>query len=227
MCRQERFFPDANLFLPERWLPDCPHPAPGWENNLCKLIGCKSTRLIDWWLTFSDPFLVLPFGHGARGCIGRKLAEDSLLMLIIHLFARFRLCRGFLRSLEMLSRLQWNGTKLDCVSKHLKKYFLLNIFYCCPGCSGTAPSWIVCRSWSTDPIQILSFWLRNGTRQTCSDKRCFIATFSIIWRLSENQLPVIQRCLNTTCAIKKKAEWKPASKEVAFRARLSVPFQHQ
>jgi len=54
-----------------------------------------------------DPFLVLPFGHGPRGCIGRKLAEDSLLMLLIHLFAKFRL--------------QWNGVKLDCVSELINR----------------------------------------------------------------------------------------------------------
>ena len=53
-------------------------------------------KLVNWTnspelLYAPDPFLVLPFGHGPRGCIGRKLAEDSLLMLLIHLFAKFRL----------------------------------------------------------------------------------------------------------------------------------------
>ena len=59
-----------------------------------KIMSDLLLLLLDW-LLLSDPFLVLPFGYGPRGCIGRKLAEDSLLLLIIHLFARFRFCQLF------------------------------------------------------------------------------------------------------------------------------------
>ena len=82
-CRLEQYFPQPSLFLPERWLSSSPlhHPC--------------------------DPFLVLPFGHGPRGCIGRRLAEDSLLLLLLRLTSQYRL--------------EWLGGDMDCRSELINK----------------------------------------------------------------------------------------------------------
>ena len=60
-CRLEENFKNASKFLPERWL----------EKNSC------------------HPFLVLPFGHGPRACIGRRLAEQSIYCLLLKVSAKY------------------------------------------------------------------------------------------------------------------------------------------
>ena len=56
-CRQEAYFRDPQLFLPERWMRETKEPV--------------------------HPHLVLPFGHGMRSCIARRLAEQSMLVLLL------------------------------------------------------------------------------------------------------------------------------------------------
>lgn len=58
-CRLERYFDSPNEFCPERWLKDHERYKP------------------------VHPFLVLPFGHGPRSCIARRLAEQNLLVFIL------------------------------------------------------------------------------------------------------------------------------------------------
>lgn len=53
----ENNFKDASKFNPDRWLGD----ARGSIN----------------------PYLVLPFGHGMRSCIARRLAEQNILTLLL------------------------------------------------------------------------------------------------------------------------------------------------
>lgn len=51
MVKEERYFPRAREFLPERWLPDGEH------------------------LKASHPFAHMPFGFGPRTCVGRRFAQ--------------------------------------------------------------------------------------------------------------------------------------------------------
>lgn len=57
-CRLSKHFIDADKFIPERWLRD---------GNRLPI----------------NPYLVLPFGHGMRACIARRLAEQSMIVLMI------------------------------------------------------------------------------------------------------------------------------------------------
>ncbi|XP_042223672.1 cytochrome P450 302a1, mitochondrial-like [Homarus americanus] len=73
-CRLPEYFPDPDKFLPERWLK---------KENI-------------------NPFLVLPFGHGPRACIGRRTAEQNLYTAVLQLVGRYNI--------------GWLGRELDCYS---------------------------------------------------------------------------------------------------------------
>ena len=57
-CRLPEYFEEPDSFIPERWLKK------------------ESKR--------THPFLLLPFGHGPRSCIGRRLAEQNIHTLMLH-----------------------------------------------------------------------------------------------------------------------------------------------
>ncbi|XP_045592515.1 cytochrome P450 302a1, mitochondrial [Procambarus clarkii] len=73
-CRLPEYFPEPDKFLPERWLE---------KENV-------------------NPFLVLPFGHGPRACIGRRMAEQNLYTVVLQLMAQYKI--------------GWMGGELDCYS---------------------------------------------------------------------------------------------------------------
>uniref|UniRef100_A0A1B0B7U0 Cytochrome P450 302a1, mitochondrial n=1 Tax=Glossina palpalis gambiensis TaxID=67801 RepID=A0A1B0B7U0_9MUSC len=64
-CRLESNFKDALKFRPERWLD---HPRSSM-----------------------NPYLVLPFGHGMRACIARRLAEQNILVFLIRLIRNYEI----------------------------------------------------------------------------------------------------------------------------------------
>lgn len=53
----EQYFPKAKEFIPERWLRGTTGP-----------LSYKNV----------NPFVSVPFGFGARSCVGRRLAELEL-----------------------------------------------------------------------------------------------------------------------------------------------------
>lgn len=57
-CRLEKNFQNAMQFDPDRWLD------PDTRSKI-------------------HPYLVLPFGHGMRACIARRLAEQSIIVLLL------------------------------------------------------------------------------------------------------------------------------------------------
>lgn len=71
-CRLESNFVEPERFIPERWLKD--------EKNEFN--------------AHKNPYLVLPFGHGMRACIARRLAEQNILVLMIRVsfFSDFSKC---------------------------------------------------------------------------------------------------------------------------------------
>lgn len=60
--RDERYFQNAQQFLPERWN--------------------RSLQAHDQSLMVKEPFASLPFGHGRRACVGRRLAEAQMYIFL-------------------------------------------------------------------------------------------------------------------------------------------------
>lgn len=66
MSKSERYFKNAKQFNPKRWLNSD-------QNGLV-----------------TDPFASIPFGYGIRNCVGRRLAEQKIYVVIIKLIKNFR-----------------------------------------------------------------------------------------------------------------------------------------
>lgn len=58
-CRLDKYFEQPEEFVPERWLKTHPY------------------------FKQHHPYLVLPFGHGPRSCIARRLAEQNMLIVLM------------------------------------------------------------------------------------------------------------------------------------------------
>ena len=68
MGRIDKYFNQADEIIPERWMRT--------EKTNCPISSInKEERKL-------RAFSILPFGHGARACIGKRIAEKELLVLI-------------------------------------------------------------------------------------------------------------------------------------------------
>ncbi|XP_058978069.1 cytochrome P450 CYP12A2-like isoform X2 [Musca domestica] len=70
IVRDAKYYPQPDAFLPERWLRQ-----PRSENNVLKS---------------KAPFQYLPFGFGPRSCIGRRISQLELELVIVRLIRNFR-----------------------------------------------------------------------------------------------------------------------------------------
>jgi cytochrome P450 len=61
----EKYYPQAEKFIPERWIR-------GGEQEYKP-----------------NPFVTLPFGHGARKCVGMRFASMELEMLLAKVYSKF------------------------------------------------------------------------------------------------------------------------------------------
>ncbi|CAH1398079.1 unnamed protein product [Nezara viridula] len=64
-CRNEDNFKNALEFIPERWI----RGSPAYQEV--------------------SPYLVLPFSHGPRTCIARRLAEQNMLTLLLSIIRKY------------------------------------------------------------------------------------------------------------------------------------------
>lgn len=69
LSRMEKYYPRAKEFIPERWLVDKTDPL--YYGN-------------------AHPMVTLPFGYGVRSCIGRRLAELEIEIVIKKLIDEFK-----------------------------------------------------------------------------------------------------------------------------------------
>ncbi|XP_046391836.1 cytochrome P450 302a1, mitochondrial-like [Ischnura elegans] len=84
-CRLEKYFSQPNSFIPERWIRGSAH----YQQPV-------------------SPYLLLPFGHGPRTCIARRLAEQNIQALLLSIVRNFEI--------------HWLGKpNLDCLSLLINK----------------------------------------------------------------------------------------------------------
>ena len=67
MGNSPRYIDQPEKFMPERWLRSDPN------NQLDKI----------------HPFLILPFGHGSRMCIGKRFAEQEVSIFLAKIIQKF------------------------------------------------------------------------------------------------------------------------------------------
>jgi cytochrome P450 family 12 len=72
ISKNDEHYPRSLEFLPERWLRD------NQER------GCPNAR-------DANPFVYLPFGFGARSCVGRRFAELEIEVLIARMVREFHI----------------------------------------------------------------------------------------------------------------------------------------
>ncbi len=65
-CKLECYFKNSLQFIPERWIKGDPEHEK------------------------THPYLVLPFGHGPRACIARRLAEQNMYILLARVRKTFK-----------------------------------------------------------------------------------------------------------------------------------------
>eukprot|EP00794_Sanderia_malayensis_P011846 gene11846-13077_t len=67
MSNDEKVYPNAKKFEPERWLRGSKHDVD------------------------VNPFSTLPFGYGARSCVGRRVAEAEIQVFLYNALKRFKI----------------------------------------------------------------------------------------------------------------------------------------
>jgi len=67
-CRDNNVFPNAQVFQPDRWL---------------KTDGLSTVA--------SNPYLILPFGFGARMCLGSRLAETEIIAFFSSVLQKYKI----------------------------------------------------------------------------------------------------------------------------------------
>ncbi|CAG9800111.1 unnamed protein product [Chironomus riparius] len=95
-CRLEENFSDPLTFLPERWLK-----TNHQKSNI-------------------HPYLVIPFGHGMRSCIARRLAEQAILTVVLRILRDYKLEWKGCEELDISTRLI-NRPKSDVTIKFIKR----------------------------------------------------------------------------------------------------------
>lgn len=70
LSRLEKYYPQPNDYIPERWLVDKTHPL--YYGN-------------------APAMITLPFGFGIRSCIGRRIAELEIEIFIKRMIDTFEI----------------------------------------------------------------------------------------------------------------------------------------
>lgn len=83
-CRNPQTFHEPNGFNPFRWLKEKPQSNKGvTQQSTPTKFPQGSLRHREGGTKEVHPYAMLPFGHGARMCPGRRLAEQEIYLALI------------------------------------------------------------------------------------------------------------------------------------------------
>lgn len=74
LCNSDTFFPRSSEYIPERWLKT--------PKNASSAVDATKSQ---------NPFVYLPFGFGPRTCVGRRLADLEMEVLLARLFRKYKI----------------------------------------------------------------------------------------------------------------------------------------
>lgn len=97
--RDSSHFTNPDHFCPERWLREVPEATKPSSTAACPLASSTSSSSTS--RLHSHAFI--PFGVGARSCIGRRVVETQLHLLLAKLLARSHL--RALNEVDMVMRM--------------------------------------------------------------------------------------------------------------------------
>lgn len=108
MYHEEKHFPRGAQFLPERWLKD--------------QSGCPSSA------KQAHPFLFLPFGFGPRACIGLRMANLEMEMLVARITRQFEYRWNYdeLKMVSSLVNIPENELRFEMVEVDEQEKILMN-----------------------------------------------------------------------------------------------------
>uniref|UniRef100_A0A7S2UPH7 Cytochrome P450 n=1 Tax=Attheya septentrionalis TaxID=420275 RepID=A0A7S2UPH7_9STRA len=94
MTQNPDHYPSPHLFLPERFLKDKTETAacPMQHHHSSEIVADEKQAAIRAGHAVSkDPYAAIPFGHGARKCVGKAFAELDIHLLALAVLRKYRI----------------------------------------------------------------------------------------------------------------------------------------
>lgn len=90
MTKNPDIYPEPEKFLPERFLKGDVVPETKAAASGCPFATGRAKAIEEGKAVVNEPFAAIPFGHGARKCVGKAFAELDMHLAVAALLRRYR-----------------------------------------------------------------------------------------------------------------------------------------